>query len=109
MNGLDEYFTDEDGPAIVFHCRTGKGRTTTAMAIACERAQQSGSTASCAVVLPVPQCFLCGSASCAALLPVRQCFLCGSASLLQPILLSEFVSKDTECYFIGKDRKTDLK
>ncbi len=30
---LEEINTDEDGPAIVFHCRTGKGRTTTAMAI----------------------------------------------------------------------------
>ncbi|ELT97506.1 hypothetical protein CAPTEDRAFT_103765 [Capitella teleta] len=34
INGLDEVNTDEDGPALVFQCRTGKGRTTTAMAIA---------------------------------------------------------------------------
>ena len=27
-------YSDEDGPAFVFQCRTGKGRTTTAMAIA---------------------------------------------------------------------------
>ncbi len=31
---LEELHTDEDGPAFVFQCRTGKGRTTTAMAIA---------------------------------------------------------------------------
>ena len=33
LNNLEEIYTDEDGPAIVFQCRTGKGRTTTAMAI----------------------------------------------------------------------------
>ena len=33
LNDLEEIYTDEDGPAIVFQCRTGKGRTTTAMAI----------------------------------------------------------------------------
>jgi len=27
-------YSDEDGPAFIFQCRTGKGRTTTAMAIA---------------------------------------------------------------------------
>ena len=37
MSGLDEHFTgDEDGAAVVFQCRTGRGRTTTAMAIACK-------------------------------------------------------------------------
>lgn len=30
----EEIYTDEDGPAFVFQCHTGKGRTTTAMAIA---------------------------------------------------------------------------
>ncbi|XP_064616036.1 paladin-like [Liolophura sinensis] len=34
MNGLREVHTDEDGPAVVFYCRTGKSRTTTAMALA---------------------------------------------------------------------------
>ncbi len=34
VKGLQEMHTDEDGPALVFHCRTGKGRTTTAMAVA---------------------------------------------------------------------------
>ncbi|CAH1794464.1 unnamed protein product [Owenia fusiformis] len=34
LNNIEEIYTDEDGPALLFHCRTGKGRTTTAMAIA---------------------------------------------------------------------------
>lgn len=34
VGSLEEINTDEDGPAVVFHCRSGKGRTTTAMAIA---------------------------------------------------------------------------
>ena len=34
VRGQDELRMDEDGPAIVFHCRTGKTRTTTAMVIA---------------------------------------------------------------------------
>lgn len=34
ISQLEEVNTDEDGPAFVFQCRTGKGRTTTAMAIA---------------------------------------------------------------------------
>lgn len=35
LKNLKEFSADEDGPALIFHCRTGKGRTTTAMAIAC--------------------------------------------------------------------------
>ena len=34
VRGQDDLRIDEDGPAIVFHCRTGKSRTTTAMVIA---------------------------------------------------------------------------
>ena len=34
LNNLHEIYTDEDGPAIVFNCELGKGRTTTGMAIA---------------------------------------------------------------------------
>ncbi|KAJ7379134.1 Paladin [Desmophyllum pertusum] len=34
LNNLHEIYTDEDGPAIVFNCEIGKGRTTTGMAIA---------------------------------------------------------------------------
>ncbi|KAI0240998.1 Paladin [Lamellibrachia satsuma] len=34
VRGQDDLRIDEDGPAIVFHCRTGKNRTTTAMVIA---------------------------------------------------------------------------
>lgn len=34
LNNLHEIYTDEDGPAIVFSCELGKGRTTTGMAIA---------------------------------------------------------------------------
>lgn len=34
VKDLDEIDTDEDGPAIVMQCHNGKGRTTTAMAIA---------------------------------------------------------------------------
>ena len=34
LNNLHEIYTDEDGPAIVFSCESGKGRTTTGMAIA---------------------------------------------------------------------------
>ena len=33
VNNLPALHSDEDGPALVFQCRTGKGRTTTAMAI----------------------------------------------------------------------------
>ncbi|CAD5118609.1 DgyrCDS7293 [Dimorphilus gyrociliatus] len=35
VNSHEEFSTDEDGPAVVLQCRTGKGRTTTAMAITC--------------------------------------------------------------------------
>lgn len=34
LNNLHEIYADEDGPAIVFSCESGKGRTTTGMAIA---------------------------------------------------------------------------
>ncbi|XP_073241646.1 paladin-like isoform X3 [Porites lutea] len=34
LNNLHEIYTDEDGPALVFNCEQGKGRTTTGMAIA---------------------------------------------------------------------------
>ena len=34
INGVNEIHSDEDGPAIVMQCSNGKGRTTTAMAIA---------------------------------------------------------------------------
>lgn len=34
LNNLHEIYTDEDGPAIVFSCESGKGRATTGMAIA---------------------------------------------------------------------------
>ena len=34
LNNLHEIYTDEDGPAMVFNCEQGKGRTTTGMAIA---------------------------------------------------------------------------
>ena len=34
LNNISEMYSDEDGPALVFSCETGKGRTTVAMAIA---------------------------------------------------------------------------
>ena len=34
VKDLDDIYTDEDGPALVFNCQSGKGRTTNAMAIA---------------------------------------------------------------------------
>ncbi|XP_068744690.1 paladin-like isoform X1 [Montipora capricornis] len=34
LNNLHEIYTDEDGPAVVFNCESGKGRSTTGMAIA---------------------------------------------------------------------------
>ena len=34
MNNFKEFFTDEDGPAVLCTCDDGKGRSTTAMAIA---------------------------------------------------------------------------
>ena len=39
-----EIYSDEDGPAFVFQCHTGKGRTTTAMAIAGEYRQTDRQT-----------------------------------------------------------------
>jgi hypothetical protein len=34
LNNFDNLEVPEECPALVFHCRTGKGRTMTAMAIA---------------------------------------------------------------------------
>ncbi|XP_032236615.2 paladin isoform X3 [Nematostella vectensis] len=35
VSSLEEIYTDEDGPALVFSCESGKERTTTAMVAAC--------------------------------------------------------------------------